>query len=314
MRRTALSTLLVLAAVSGHAQQTAGARQDVEALERALDGAVRQVSRASVAHPLGVGEACRSYVLKGYGVVFVLSPRVLPSRGTIPLPVREFEADEAALSAGIRAMEEGLKHVSSPEIRAQMQRRMEALRRMQQAPRPSTRGARIERPQDKEIRALEEQALVMEREADEARQDAERALEDVRREVQSRLIPPPAAPAPSSARDAGPEPDEAPPPPPWHFWFDRDEEPAGRAPEAVIQDVRAAVTNVLETHGGRVRAVPPEEFVVVAVDFVPRGRFGAWGRPERTLVIRVRKKELEDRLGGRLASAELRKKIEYVEY
>jgi hypothetical protein len=204
-----------------------------------------------------------------------------------------------------------------------MRRRMEALRRMQQAAGPSAPGTRSESPEEKQIRAIEQQAVAMEHEADQARRDAERALDEFRREVQAQLGPSP-VPAPPSAPAvpvapvapaAALEPDDVlPPPPPWRSWFDSDDEPGGRAPEAVIRDVRAAVTNALEAQGGRVRGVPSDEFVVVAVDFVARGSFAGWGRPERTLVVKVRKRELEERLAGRLPSDELRKRIEYVEY
>ncbi len=325
MRPAALTTLFILLAASGRAQPMAGSPRDVELLERALDGAVRQVSRASVAHPLGVGEACHSYALKGYGVVFVLAPRVLPVPRSLVFQGEGAGADAAALAAGIRAMEEGLKRVSSPEVRAQMRRRMDALRRMQQAAGPSARGARSETPEEKQIRAIEQQAVAMEQEADQSRREAERALDAFRREVQTRLgpspgTPPPApdpvvAPAVPAVPEAALEPEDVlPPPPPWRSWFDSDDEPAGRAPEAVIRDVRTAVTNTLESQGGRVRGVASDEFVVVAVDFVARGSFAGWGRPVRTLVVKVRKKELEERLAGRLASEELRKRIEYLEY
>ena len=35
---------------------------------------------------------------------------------------------------------------------------------------------------------------------------------------------------------------------------------------------------------------------------------------ERTLVVRARKKDLDERQGGRLSGEELKKKIDYVEY
>jgi hypothetical protein len=52
---------------------------------------------------------------------------------------------------------------------------------------------------------------------------------------------------------------------------------------------------------------------VVAVDFVPGSPF-VMARPQRTLVVRVRKKELDDRAAGRIAPEELHRRIEYVEY
>jgi hypothetical protein len=125
----------------------------------------------------------------------------------------------------------------------------------------------------------------------------------------------PEAPAPP----APPQPLSPPQAPPWSFWFEREEFEA-RAPERVIQDVGEAVTQVLEAHGSRLVVLRPEESVVVAVDFVPRsgrllvGPDARRPRAERTLVVRVRKRELEARREGKLAAEELRGLIEYVEY
>jgi hypothetical protein len=101
--------------------------------------------------------------------------------------------------------------------------------------------------------------------------------------------------------------------PPWRFWFDSEEQEEPRSPEIVVRDVRSAVTDVLENHGPPLR-LSPEEFVVVVVDFLPRSAFATRTRPARTLVVRVRKGELEDRAAGKLASDELRRRIEYSEY
>jgi hypothetical protein len=58
----------------------------------------------------------------------------------------------------------------------------------------------------------------------------------------------------------------------------------------------------------------PEEFVVVVVDFLPRGAFATRTRPARTLTVRVRKGELDALAAGQIVSDELRKRIEYSEY
>jgi hypothetical protein len=81
----------------------------------------------------------------------------------------------------------------------------------------------------------------------------------------------------------------------------------------VVLEVRSAVTDVLESHGPTLR-LRPDEFVVVVTDFLPRSAFATRTRPARTLVVRVRKGELEDRAAGKLASDELRRRIEYSEY
>jgi hypothetical protein len=78
--------------------------------------------------------------------------------------------------------------------------------------------------------------------------------------------------------------------------------------------VKAAVSEAIEAAGGRLRSVRPEEFVVVAIDFVPQWDFGDGARADRTLVVRVRKKDLVDHESGKLGSEDLRKRIEYVQY
>jgi hypothetical protein len=78
------------------AQQRQEPHRDLEGFEGALDRSVRRIGPASAAHPLGIGSSCRGYHLKGYGAVFVLSPRLLPTRGRsedFGWRSPEFEAD-----------------------------------------------------------------------------------------------------------------------------------------------------------------------------------------------------------------------------
>jgi hypothetical protein len=170
----------------------------------------------------------------------------------------------------------------------------------------------------------------MRRSAERTQDEVERAFAQLERQV--RLPAPRKAPADPEVPEP-PQPPEAPqapeppqplsPPqaPPWSFWFEREEVEA-RTPERVIQDVGEAVTQVLEAHGPRLVVLRPDESVVVAIDFVPRsgrllvgpGPDARRPRAERTLVVRVRKRELEARRQGKLAAEELRKLIEYVEY
>jgi hypothetical protein len=71
---------------------------------------------------------------------------------------------------------------------------------------------------------------------------------------------------------------------------------------------------VVRTEGSRLRMLRPDERVVVAVDFVAQEGFVSRTRPERTLVVRVKVKELQDRLAGRIQEDELERRIEVVEY
>jgi hypothetical protein len=109
-------------------------------------------------------------------------------------------------------------------------------------------------------------------------------------------------------------PDLAPPPPPWSFWFDLDEEEDPRTADEVVDSVREAVVSTLEIHGARLKSVRPEESVTVAVDFVPRGPLVFHRRPARTLVIRVRKEDLDDRLAGKLGSEDFQTRVVATEY
>lgn len=314
-RLTAAALLAALALATPAGAEQVDPRREMEALERALDGAVRQVSRSSATHVLGVGEACRGYRLAGYGAVFVLSPRLLPVRRGAP----HAALSGPALDAAIAALEDVLARVQVPDQRVVISRRLDVLRRQRvgrvtgaKPAGPSTEAALRESPQE-QVRAMEEQARALDAEAAKAREEAERSIAEVEQEVRSRLSPAPPAPAPPPLA-AVPPVDPLPPVPPWRLWFDGGEEPGARTADSLVADVRTAVTRALEAEGGGLKALGSEEFVVVAVDFFPRGSFGAWERPARTLVVRVRKKELEDRQAGRLLPEELRKRIEYTEY
>jgi hypothetical protein len=125
--------------------------------------------------------------------------------------------------------------------------------------------------------------------------------------------PPVADPAAPAAGQLAVPPVPPPPIPPWRFWSESEEPEEPRSPERLVLDVRSAVTDVLEAQGPPLR-LEPEEFVVVVVDFLPRSAFATRTRPARTLVVRVKKRELDARAAGQLASDELRRRIEYSEY
>ncbi len=279
------------------------AREDLERFEWALDRAVRKVSRPSAAPILGGAEACRGYHLRGYGAVFVLAPRTLPLRhrsarvSPPPAPPTPAVPPAAAPVAPPRA---GLLTLD--------------------ADRGKARGLGDKEAARADLLAFEAQAAALQRAAETTREEAEVALEETYR----RLIAPtlgdptpllplaPPIPAPSGEA-AGTRPLPPPPVPPWRFWFESQEQEESRTPERVVFEVRSAVTDVLESHGPTLR-LRPDEFVVVVTDFLPRSAFATRTRPARTLVVRVRKGELEDRAAGKLASDELRRRIEYSEY
>jgi len=335
--KLAVAAGLILGALPCQAQDPPDPRRDLQILEHALDLSVRKVSRASAAHVLGVGESCRGYHLKGYGAVFVLSPRILPSRNTQMVVFSSSAGQGLDIEQALGVMEESLKHVESEDVRNQMQRTLAALRQQMEAGQarreapPAPPGRRQPEPEhpatsqeapaapgravserERDLRTVEAQAQALQQEAERAQQEHEKAFNELEQRVRSRGA------VPVSQGDiVGGGSVVAPPviaPPPWSFWFDASDERDPRTAEAVIGDVRAAVTQTIELQGTRLRVLQPEEFVVVAVDFLPRSNFGVRWRPSRTLVVRARKKELDERQAGRITSEELRRRIDYQEY
>lgn len=317
-----LPLLLALAvASSALAQPAADPRGELEAFAAALDRALASVSRPAFGAVLPASVASRGYHLKGYGAVFVVPPRALPAER------RRAQQAEAvrALELAARRLEQALRDVDDPELRNTMRASLEALREPLAGLRQGREGER-KGPQDEWAAALADveleleldtQVRALQRDAEVARGELERSLAEIEQHLRAAL---PAEAAPPQAL-AAPEPPAAPAPPPWSTWF-QDDAPDARSPERVIREVGEAVSEVLESHGPRLRLLRSEDAVVVAVDFVSRpGRLmllghdaGAHTRAQRTLVVRVRKRELEARREGGLERAELRKRIEQLEY
>lgn len=305
------------------AEEGATPRSDLEAMEAILDKVVGRVSEPSAAPFLGASEASHAYRLAGYGALFVVAPRVLPHPGKVVIVRKEgsrdsvtaWSDDEAPEMGGGDAMERTLSELRTEQRR--IQKEMEAQGR-----------SRVREAREKELRAIEEKVEALQRAAQRTRQDAERALEMAVREVQIQLGPPegqgpvvavaPMAPPSPPSPPAPPAPVALPaplaPPPPWRFWIESEEREDPRAPERVVADVKGAVAQAIESHGARLRSVRPEEFIAVAVDFVSPWGWGDRARAERTLIVRVRKKDLDEWQARKISSEELRKRFEFVEY
>jgi len=359
-------------------QVPADPRLEMDGFAAALDAAVRRVSRPSPAVLAG-REGARGYRLPGFGALFVLPPRALPSPSR--RSVAEHEAARS-LDDAIRHLEQGLRTASSPEIHAQMEKNLQALRQTRAELRGTARGRaetvvvlppptatlvvgedmepgplRLEDlqqeletrmveqmlalheaeqshgEQEREMaRRMEAQVRELQARMEAVRRDVERARMEAERQVEMRLVPPappspavpgaPAAPDAPIAPRASAEPDavlvpEAAPPPlapaPWQMWFSIEEPADGRTGPAIVRDVKTAVTALLERQGAALHHLGPEEYVAVAVDFVSRpstvGR-----RAQKTLVVKARKRDLDERRAGRLGADELRSRIEYAEY
>jgi hypothetical protein len=199
------------------------------------------------------------------------------------------------------------------ELETQMAEQMRALQEAERS-----HGA-----QEQEMaRRMEAQVRELQARMEAVRRDVERARMEAERQVEMRLGAPPVppdAPAVPEAPEA-PEPDAVsmpfPPmaaPPPWQMWFSIEEPADGRTGETIIRDVRAAVTALLEKQGPSLRQLRADEYVAVAVDFLPRTTV-AGRRAQKTMVIKARKRDLDDHRAGRLGADELHRRIEYAEY
>jgi len=299
-RRALLVPMAVLAAFAGPAAaQEPGKgraitpREGIEVLEAHLARAVDRVSLASAARLLGRVDSARGYRLPGYGVVFVLAPRMLPGG----------EGQVHRLRGGV------------PKAR------------------PARGDTGREEPEwSDDVETLERQVLLLQQETEATRraaeEDMEHLVEDVRVRVASpsdvhvevheapeASMPPPApAPPEPAAPKAAPEAPLPPVPPPWKFWFSTRTPAETRTPEAVVADVRAALVDALGTQGSRLAGLAGDERVTVTVDFVPGGFFAAQARPQKTLVVSARVRDVEARGRSVITADELRKRVEVTEY
>jgi hypothetical protein len=74
------------------------------------------------------------------------------------------------------------------------------------------------------------------------------------------------------------------------------------------------VIDALEAPDVKLSGLGGDEFLSVAVDFVPGDFFAASARPEHTLVVRARVRDIEARTRGAITPGELRRRVLVVEY
>ena len=339
--RSGLALVVLLAGPSLPAQTpdpsppASPARAELEDLRTALETAIGRPSRMGLAP--GARAAGRVYRLKGYGAVIVLAPRALPARrfvmrGNHPGAPPARPPAGAPGSRVVITVPEGTFDVGidlrdlEREMEVQMAAQAAALRDMESAQREWTR-ARVEEMRQ-HLRLVEDQAEAFRLEAERARRKAER-------EVRTRLTPPPppaappvpvAPPVPDLPEapivdlevPAPPEPPDA--PPPWRFWFDVTDEADGpdgpdgmdtADADALVTSVRERLVAGLDAYRRPLASLRPDEFVTVAVDLVPDLFLRA--RPTRTLLVRVRAGDLQERRAGRLSAPEFRKRVEFEE-
>jgi hypothetical protein len=264
-------------------------RGAIRSLEVRLDRAVSRVSAPEPGVLLGRADSSRGYRLPGYGVVFVLAPRALPSEKAVFLLRRSPDAHPALPAGALPLPGDGLAW--PPE----------------------------------RVEEIERQVLILQDMTESERRAAEKDMERIVHDVRVRLASPPDAPsgpgAPPSPAGEGATPLPPPPPelalpesPPWKFWFEAETAGERRAPDRVVADVKAAVVGVLESPSSRIVGLGDDESLTVAVDFVPGEIFAVPARPSRTLVLRVRQRDLDARARGAITAEDLRGRMEITEY
>lgn len=168
-----------------------------------------------------------------------------------------------------------------------------------------------------EGRELAERMAAIHAEAERMNAEAERAYRRVRREIRVRLRDDTGTREVSDSVP-GEGSAEEPPAPPWRFWFEMDaagpSSEAGGSADEVVAEVRGALTAALESDAAALPMLGPDEFVAVAVDFVADPFLMPGDAPPRTLVVRVRNRDLVARRRGELSPDELRSRIVYEEY
>ena len=273
-RRALVAALLALALPAAAQDQkktpAPAAREGIETIEAQITRAVDRVSLPHAARLLGRVESGRGYRLPGYGLVLVLTPRMLPGG----------EGQVYVLRNGAP------KH-----------------RRIRVDPhRPST-GEPEWTVDEAQIETFERQVLVLQHETEATRRAAEEEMERIVHDVRVRVAPPPPA-----------EPPPPPAPPPWKFWFETGTPEEKRSPEAVVADVRAALVDALAAPGEGLVGLVGDDRITVAVDFVPGGIFAVPARPEKTLVVSARVRDVRARARGAITPEELRRRVEVTEY
>jgi hypothetical protein len=343
LRGTVVSGALLPAVVgllSVAAAAAADVRTDLESLGRALDDAVLQVSRPARAGALPRGVA-RGYRIVGFGAMFVLAPRTLPAPQPVPSPeeqrrseidlrMREKTARRAAgepepasegaapAATGPRTLEEDLQELAQ-DVEIQLRLQAEASRMMGDGLASMPADARAD--YERQMRALHAEAESFRQRAERRRAMAEQSVlatlgisTGPLATTTTATLSVTTAPVPQESPALEPAAaEEGSLVRPWTFWGPPPAAPVAD-PDGVIRNVGIAVARVLETQGSRLAHLPPQESVAVAIDFIPATARVATARPARTLMVRVRKSDIDARATGAIDATEFTKRVEVVEY
>jgi hypothetical protein len=324
--------LLYLAALPGLAGAAEGPdplrlRDELRAMEALLDSTVEQVSRPNPGFFLAGSPSCRGYLLKGYGFVFVLPARWLPMRQQADQRLRRPPARRGNSTEGmvmisgdrpdprLSAIERQVEifQQEAEQQQAEAEREFEQVTRELRARLLAAQAAWGDVPPSPVLPVLATAPpSVPESPAAEPPAPAVPAAPPAAPPVPAK----PPAPADSAVVPAPPPVGPVRPPAPWLSWAEREpQDPEDKGPERLVGDVRDAVIAALEAHGPSLLSLRPEETISVVVDFVAGAPFlDDETRPARSLTLRVRKRDLDDRRAGRLSPEELRRRVEAAEY
>jgi len=319
------AALVALAAAPAGAQTAMPSRADLDRFETALDAAVDKINPGRPLPVLGVATGTRAYPIPGVGIVFVMPPRVLPGQRHVLMLRRSGPASGAATKAPTWIESE------RPQLAGKSTRKVPDAPGEAEAKAPAPALAGDQSPEradiERELREVEELAREYQLEVERSSGQAEQALlsltlalREARDEGAAAAVPPapPAAPAAPSGEAPSPPPAPAPPPPPWRYWFQAAPERAAAPPRSaqqVLADVRSAVGDVIAAQAPLLRGLQRDAVVVVTVDFVPGLLMGGSARDDhKGLVVKVRKRDVDDYHGGRISREELRKRTESLEF
>jgi hypothetical protein len=281
-----------------------------------LEERVAAVSRSAqpVVFLSGLPETRATY-LPGFGAVYILAPRSLPSeasrsarvpgpRGTpapegaetsdgevtlqrAPLPISTTPTSPAtaplpaASDSGVAATSAGANVPTLPE-------------------RPSAIAVRV-KPSD--LVRLEEMIEETRRESERMRAQAEAAFAEAERQFVGG-VGAAGATEPSTAAISFSGPGSA----PWRFFLGENADPRNAA--ETERDVRDAILAGVLEENALIQGLQPADSLTISVDLVARRHPWAPAKSNRTLVVRARKADIAAAVAGQISRDELLKRIE----
>lgn len=265
-------------------------RREIDRLAYQIDESVREVCRPSPLNLFGPTQVVRGYRIPGVGVVFVVPPRSLPSA-------------RAARSSSSQTR----RPAQPPAVRPAAPRAARAF-----APPPpqrrTPRGARMSDDEQAELalRAFEEQVRSMDEAAARMHQGVQQAMAEMMREVEHSNT------GEGSPRAASEGAREGFPPllllPPWSQSWGSEAPSDPRSTQEVVHDVQAALARALAA--GAFAGLPPDESLVVTVEFFTEDSLDLTARPTATLVERLKTRDIDAQKSGSLPAEEIVKRVE----